>query len=532
MESKDPKARLSFMTIAAIAALLMPIVIAQDSGSESVSVSSIGPHIEEQMRAQSMAIMYGGAWKGPHAEQNVLDALSLGYRCFDTANVYPASYNETAMGVALEKAQVSGQVRREELFIQTKFSGGGKPDIADRYCADGPWDPKTCMFDKNAPLALQVQQSVQTSLVHLRVPKLDSFILHEMRQTDEDLKVIWRAIEEVYLSGKTASIGVSHAHDPEAFRQLLSFAKVKPSFVQNPIFAYNQWDYDIRMICREHGIVYQGYSLNHEENDFVYQTPEIQSIARRLGVTPQQIIVAFVRRLGLLPLVGPQDKIKMAQAITASKFVADRLTDEEVVIIENIATSKQGNMRSKNMHGEKLGMKVTNRLNSDVYLAWQTPDHSEIRVKNGMHVEPMRIAAGETSSITTIHRHGFYIWDINDGEEAPLYRHGESKRWVRRVSVNGFEHSKGLNVVVDESFKVTVVNMGSKDQELVSDGASHIVRAFGGSVYLTMVDGQTIEMVGQGKKNVAVRRADGDPQLLSLYSEEDHSTTSSEEEEL
>ena len=38
-------------------------------------------------------IMYGTAWKGPHAEQNVLEALALGYRAFDTANVYPARHD-------------------------------------------------------------------------------------------------------------------------------------------------------------------------------------------------------------------------------------------------------------------------------------------------------------------------------------------------------------------------------------------------------------------------------------------------------
>ena len=50
--------------------------------------------------SDAVEILYGTAWKGPHAEQNVLDALALGYRAFDTANVYAASYNETAVGVA------------------------------------------------------------------------------------------------------------------------------------------------------------------------------------------------------------------------------------------------------------------------------------------------------------------------------------------------------------------------------------------------------------------------------------------------
>ena len=102
-------------------------------------------------------IMYGTAWKGPHAEQNVLDAVRLGYRAFDSANVYPASYNETAMGVALERAMASG-IPRDELLIQTKFTPG-VAKMAAAKCPDGPWDPATCMYDKNADLATQVEQS-------------------------------------------------------------------------------------------------------------------------------------------------------------------------------------------------------------------------------------------------------------------------------------------------------------------------------------------------------------------------------------
>ena len=51
-----------------------------------------------QEELQWLALMYGGAWKGPHAEHNVLQAVAQGYRAFDTANVYAASYNETAVG--------------------------------------------------------------------------------------------------------------------------------------------------------------------------------------------------------------------------------------------------------------------------------------------------------------------------------------------------------------------------------------------------------------------------------------------------
>eukprot|EP00614_Pseudopedinella_elastica_P025339 CAMPEP_0172632328 /NCGR_PEP_ID=MMETSP1068-20121228/183769_1 /TAXON_ID=35684 /ORGANISM="Pseudopedinella elastica, Strain CCMP716" /LENGTH=92 /DNA_ID=CAMNT_0013443691 /DNA_START=99 /DNA_END=373 /DNA_ORIENTATION=- len=82
-----------------------------------------GVAITEALDGANQEIMYGSAWKGPHGEQNVLDALEMGYRSLDTANVYPASYNETAVGVAIERARAAG-LKREDFFIQTKFTPG------------------------------------------------------------------------------------------------------------------------------------------------------------------------------------------------------------------------------------------------------------------------------------------------------------------------------------------------------------------------------------------------------------------------
>jgi len=440
-------------------------------------VAAIGEAL--QNASPQLSIMYGGAWKGPHAEQNILDAVALGYRAFDTANVYAASYNETAMGVALERAVAAG-LRRDELFIQTKFTPGVAKSPASG-CVDGPWDPSVCMFDKNADLATQVKQSAQTSLAHLRVKQLDSLVLHESRQSWEDLLLIWRTLEELHGEGKTASIGLSHIHDANMFRRLLGVAKIKPSFVQHPVFAYNGWDREIRQICREHGIVFQAYSLNHPENDFVYQTEAVQQIAQRLDRTPRQVIVAMTKRLGLLPLVGPQDAVFQAQAVAAAVHLPDLLTDAEVETLENIGTAAggvvssdgrakvRGSVRSTDgtLQGDdaRASFTVTNNLRTDIYMAWQTPDHSSMRTEKGMHADADRIVAGGTRNTNTFHRHGFYFWDVAEGNVAPLYREGADKRWVRRARVNGFLRSaelegSPLDIVIDGSFKVVVVNLG------------------------------------------------------------------------
>ena len=174
------------------------------------------------------------------------------------------------------------------------------------------------------------------------------------------------------------------------------------------------------------GIVYQAYSLNHAENDFVYETDEVQKIARRLNRTPRQVIVAMTKRLGLLPLVGPQDPIKQARALTAARYLPALLTESEVKTLENIAFLSGVNTEKLEGDDARLKLSVTNRRSSDIYLAWQTPDHSRARTQQGMHVAAARIAAGDTHTLNTFHRHGpsTFCRTLFQIERAALHSYG------------------------------------------------------------------------------------------------------------
>ena len=201
--------------------------------------------------------------------------------------------------------------------------------------------------------------------------------------------------------------------------------------------------------------------------------------------------------------------------------------------LENIAFSRRTKHEDtpQSMEGMNLGITATNLLSTDVFMAWKHPDHTHERSASGMHARPMRIAAGETASISTLHRHSFYIWDAEEGEHAPLHRgDASSKRWVRQVSANGFKHGTNVDIVIDASFQVVVVNLGSEDRELFlsegdgEGGVTHTVSGGGGSVYLTMLDEQIIEIrdkLGASNRKVIVHRSGGDPQLLPLLSNDD-----------
>src|SRR3954470_9934204 len=65
-------------------------------------------------------LLYGTAWKEETTESLVFGALTAGFRGLDTAN-QRKHYDEAGVGRGLARA-LHGGIRRDELFIQTKFT--------------------------------------------------------------------------------------------------------------------------------------------------------------------------------------------------------------------------------------------------------------------------------------------------------------------------------------------------------------------------------------------------------------------------
>jgi diketogulonate reductase-like aldo/keto reductase len=263
--------------------------------------------------------LYGTAWKEERTEGLVTEALAAGFRGIDTAN-QRKHYFEAGVGAALKKA-FEGPLSRDDLFLQTKFTFRGGQD--DRL----PYDP-------DAPVGEQVRQSFESSLAHLGVERIDSLVLHGPSQrgglgpADEQA---WRAMEALQKEGRVRFVGVSNV-SAEQLDALLELAEVAPRFVQNRCFASRAWDAAVRRRCDAAGITYQGFSLltaNRRE----LAAPEVTQIAERHGVTVPQLVFAFSRALGMLPLTGTTDGEHMRQDLAALDLT---LTKDEVQAIERV----------------------------------------------------------------------------------------------------------------------------------------------------------------------------------------------------
>lgn len=249
-------------------------------------------------------ILYGTAWKGDTTAELTERAIAAGYRGIDTAG-QPKHYYEPGVGAGVAAARERLDLRREDLFLQTKFSP---------LLAQGREVP----YDRDAAPAEQVEQSLRRSLANFDTDYLDSYLLHAPQSpqglTETDL-AFWRAMEQAHERGRVRRIGVSNmgVHHIE---ELLAHARTPPAAVQNRCFARNGWDRDVRAACAQHGIVYQGFSLL-TANPHVLRDEIVRELADSRSVTPAQIVFAFAIAVGMLPLTGTTDDGHMGDDLAA-----------------------------------------------------------------------------------------------------------------------------------------------------------------------------------------------------------------------
>ncbi len=266
------------------------------------------------------SFMYGTAWKKDATAQLVQLAVSSGFTAIDTANQL-IHYQEDLVGEALVALDNRG-IKRETLFLQTKFTSVGGQDHRTPY-------------DASAEIATQVGQSFESSLKHLHTDYVDSYVLHGpysrvgLGKSDRE---VWAAFEGIYKSGRTKMIGISNVTAGQ-LAQLCEQAEIKPMVVQNRCFAVLGWDLEVREICQDNQIIYQGFSLLTANRD-VLSGPEIWEMAKRLETGPQQVIFRFAMQIGMLPLTGTTSEHHMKEDLQVEGF---ELTPEETKRIEMIA---------------------------------------------------------------------------------------------------------------------------------------------------------------------------------------------------
>jgi 2,5-diketo-D-gluconate reductase A len=189
----------------------------------------------------------------------VTSALACGYRHIDTAEMYG---NEKEVGEAVAKSGLD----RAEVFLTTKLNNDAhRPDDA-RWAFDG-------------------------SLAALGTDYVDLFLIHWPLPTryDGDYVSTWNTLEEFYQDGRARSIGVSNfqAHH---LRRLHTESEIPPAVDQIEVNPYLTQD-ELRQFCGQHQIAVEAWSPLGRGRDL--DDPTIESIARRVGKTPAQVVLRW-----------------------------------------------------------------------------------------------------------------------------------------------------------------------------------------------------------------------------------------------
>ena len=196
--------------------------------------------------------------KPDETAQAVQTALEVGYRHIDTAEMYG---NEKGVG---EGVRNSG-VPREEVFITSKLNNGFHAH-----------DDALAAFDG--------------TIEALGFDYVDLFLIHwPLPGIDVDFVETWKAMEEIYRSGRAKSIGVSNfsAHH---LRKLHGETEVVPSVNQIEVHPYLAQE-ELRAFNAQHQIATEAWSPIAQGK--VLDDAAILRVAERVGKSPAQVTLRW-----------------------------------------------------------------------------------------------------------------------------------------------------------------------------------------------------------------------------------------------
>ena len=258
--------------------------------------------------------------------QAVATALRAGFRHFDCAERYR---NEEAIGDAFQAAFRAGTVRRDDVFVTTKlWNTNHRPE--------------------------RVKPAFDASCRRLQVDTIDCYIIHtpfafrpgdDQDPRDENGQVIydsgvtlaetWGAMERLVDDGRCKSIGLSDI-TLDKLREIVAIARIKPAAVQVESHPYLP-EWELLDFCRQHGIILLAFApLGHGMDPNLLADPVITAIARSVGKTPAQVVLAWAVQRGTAFLTTSTKPHRIQENFEISALPDDALRQIRDEITTNI----------------------------------------------------------------------------------------------------------------------------------------------------------------------------------------------------
>jgi diketogulonate reductase-like aldo/keto reductase len=229
-------------------------------------------------------------------------ALEVGFRHFDCAERYR---NEQAVGDAMQEVFKVGAVERKDVFVTTKlWNSNHRPE--------------------------RVKPAFEASRRRLKLDHVDCYLIHtpfafqpgdEQEPRDVRGQIIydpgvtlvetWHALERLVDEGQCGAIGLSNVDLPK-LQEVVDAARIKPAVVEVESHPYLP-EWDLLDYCQRQGIVLLAFAaLGHAMEPRLLDDPVITAIAKRLGKTPAQVVLAWAVQRGtaLLTTSVKPDRIR------------------------------------------------------------------------------------------------------------------------------------------------------------------------------------------------------------------------------
>ena len=242
-------------------------------------------------------------------------ALEAGFRHFDCAERYR---NEEAVGDAMQEMFKAGAIERKDVFVTTKlWNSNHRPE--------------------------RVKPAFEASRQRLKIDHVDCYLIHtpfafqpgdDQEPKDERGQIVydsgvtlvdtWRALESLVDEGRCKAIGLSNVN-LEKLQEIVEAARIKPAVVEVESHPYLP-EWELLDYCRRHGIVLLAFAaLGHAMEPRLLDDPVITAIARRLGKTPAQVVLAWAIQRGTALLTTSVKPSRLRENFEVSTLPEDAM---------------------------------------------------------------------------------------------------------------------------------------------------------------------------------------------------------------
>lgn len=227
----------------------------------------------------------------------VSDAISVGYRLFDTAHIYG---NEEFVGEGIKQSGIN----REELFITTKL-----------WVDDSGYE--------------STKKAFETSIAKLGLKYLDLYLIHRPRG---DVKGSWKAMEELYREGKIKAIGVSN-FEPDQIDELMGYASIKPAInqIETHVFFQQHNSYEF---LKKIGVQMQAWSPFAAGRNGIFDNQTLANIGKKYHKSIAQVCLRWHYQRGIVAIPRSSQKAHMIENLDIFDFELDSADMQTIATLD------------------------------------------------------------------------------------------------------------------------------------------------------------------------------------------------------